>query len=96
MALPKIECPSGKVETHGAVIEVRGLTRAELHAVRQMAIDGASLADSEAQSIAFGTGEALEVVKAWLGTVPSDVAEALSEKIGQLSGIFDGASEGNE
>lgn len=93
MTLPQIECPSAKVETHGAVIEVRGLTRSELHAVRQMSIDGATLGDTEAQSIAFATGESLDSVKVWLNTVPSDVAEVISGEIGRLSGLFD---EGNE
>lgn len=84
MALPKFDIPRASVDVAGVAIEVRGLSRKEMHSLRDADDD---LALAEATALACGADIPVEEAVEWLANTPSDLASLVLDKILELSGL---------
>lgn len=90
MALPISEVQSAKVEIAGEQVEVRGMTRAQVHRCRALGEDNLLQVESLAVALSTGTPEpeALE----WVSAAPSGDVQKILETAYRLSGM--GEEEG--
>lgn len=83
MGLPKTSLPTQVVQVAGQDVQIRGMSRAEVHKI------GTDLEAAEAVVISFACDVTVEEAQAWLGSTSADDAQVLIEAVIALSGLGD-------
>lgn len=87
MSLPIVNLRPGKVDLgEYGVVEIRSLSRYELHKIREC---GDDIARAECLTLAFGSGVDEAAATEWLKATGTDVAGKVLDAICELSGLGD-------
>lgn len=90
MGLPVVPLPRDTVEVAGERVEVRGLSRSEVTRFAGLASDYDA---AETFLLACGCDVTTEEANLWRDSVPASAVDPVVARIGQLSGLGEGASK---